>query len=67
MITRSNFNALAQFNRDPLGVFRFPSDGVYRLLVQERYRNGGPRYQYVLKLDNRGAGLLPCGLSRNAE
>jgi hypothetical protein len=45
-----NFNALAQANRDPVGVFRAPSDGMYRIFVQERYRNGGPRYQYVLKL-----------------
>jgi hypothetical protein len=45
-----NFNALAQFNRDPLGVFRVPADGTYRLFVQDRYRGGGPRYQYVLRL-----------------
>lgn len=45
-----NFNALAQFNRDALGTFRVPADGQYRIFVQERYRNGGPRYQYVLRL-----------------
>jgi hypothetical protein len=45
-----NFNSLAQFNRDPLGVFRVPADGTYRLFVQDRYRGGGPRYQYVLRL-----------------
>ncbi|MBM4072982.1 MAG: hypothetical protein FJ271_29260 [Planctomycetes bacterium] len=45
-----NFNALAQFNRDGLGTFRVPSDGQYRIFVQERYRNGGPRYQYVLRI-----------------
>lgn len=45
-----NFNALAQFNRDALGTFRAPADGEYRIFVQERYRNGGPRYQYVLRL-----------------
>jgi hypothetical protein len=47
-----NFNALAQANRDPLGVLRIPADGQYKLFVQERYRNGGARYQYVLKLTN---------------
>jgi hypothetical protein len=47
-----NFNALAQANRDPLGVLRIPADGKYRLFVQERYRNGGARYQYVLKITN---------------
>lgn len=45
-----NFNALAQANRDPVGVLKIPTDGQYRLFVQERYRNGGARYQYVLKL-----------------
>jgi hypothetical protein len=45
-----NFNALTQFNRDPLGTFTAPAKGKYRLLVQDRYRNGGPRYQYVLYL-----------------
>jgi len=45
-----NFNALAQFNRDPLGTFRAPANGQYRLFVQDRYRNGGARYQYVLRL-----------------
>src|SRR5262249_5728439 len=44
-----NTGSLAQFNRDPLGTFRVPADGVYRVFVQERYRNGGPRYQYVLR------------------
>jgi hypothetical protein len=47
-----NFNALAQANRDPLGVLKIPADGEYRLFVQERYRNGGARYQYVLKITN---------------
>jgi hypothetical protein len=45
-----NFNSLAQFNRDPIGTFRAPSNGTYRVLVQERYGKGGPRYQYVLRL-----------------
>lgn len=44
-----NFNALAQANRDPLGTFRVPADGEYRIFVQERYRNGGARFQYVLR------------------
>lgn len=45
-----NMRALAQFNRDPVGTFRVPANGDYRVFVQERYRNGGPRYQYVLRL-----------------
>lgn len=47
-----NFNALAQANRDPLGVLRIPADGQFKVFVQERYRNGGARYQYVLKITN---------------
>jgi hypothetical protein len=45
-----NRNSLAQANRDPLGTFRAPANGTYRVFVQERYRNGGARYQYVLRL-----------------
>jgi len=45
-----NFNSLAQANRDPIGTFQIPANGEYRLFVQERYRNGGPRYQYLLRL-----------------
>src|SRR5262249_32945320 len=45
-----NFNALAQANRDPLGTFRVPADRTYRLFVPERYRRGGPRYHYALRL-----------------
>jgi hypothetical protein len=45
-----NFNALAQFNRDPVGTFTAPADGSYRLLLQERYNHGGPRFQYVLSV-----------------
>jgi hypothetical protein len=54
-----NFNALAQANRDPLGTFRIPADGMYRLFVQERYRHGGPRYQYVLRLTKATADFYP--------
>jgi hypothetical protein len=43
-------NALALYNRDPSGTFNVPATGTYRLLVQERYRNGGPRYPYVLRI-----------------
>ena len=35
---------------DPIGTFRAPANGTYRVLVQERYGKGGPRYQYVLRL-----------------
>jgi hypothetical protein len=45
-----NYNSLAQYNRDPVGTFNVPANGTYRLLVQDRYRQGGPRFLYVLRL-----------------
>lgn len=45
-----NFNSLAQFNRDPVGNFTIPANGKYRMLVQERYRHGGPRFTYALRI-----------------
>jgi hypothetical protein len=45
-----NVNALAQFNRDPVGSFTAPAEGDYRLLVQERYNRGGPRFLYALSV-----------------
>jgi hypothetical protein len=45
-----NYNALAQFNRDPVGAFNPPKDGKYRVLVQDRYGKGGARFQYALRM-----------------
>jgi hypothetical protein len=45
-----NHNGLAQNNRDPVGTFNPPKDGKYRILVQDRYRNGGARFLYALSL-----------------
>lgn len=36
--------------RDPVGMLSLNKDHKYRVLVQERYGRGGPRYQYVLAL-----------------
>jgi hypothetical protein len=54
-----NFNALAQYNRDPVGAFTAPAEGDYRLLVQERYNHGGPRFQYVLAVGKPQPDLYP--------
>ncbi len=54
-----NFNTLAQYNRDPVGVFRAPAAGTYRLLVQERYRRGGPRFVYALRIAKAGPDFQP--------
>jgi hypothetical protein len=45
-----NFDALAQYNRDPLGTFTAPATGRYRMLVQERYGKGGARYLYAVRV-----------------
>jgi hypothetical protein len=54
-----NFNSLAQANRDPLGTFRVPANGQYRLVVQDRYRNGGARFQYVLRMVKAAPDFYP--------
>jgi hypothetical protein len=36
--------------RDPSGTLNLTANKKYRLLVQDRYRRGGPRYQYVLSI-----------------
>ena len=41
-------NAFDGHIRDPQGIVRLSAKRVYRLLVQDRYRRGGPRQQYVL-------------------
>jgi hypothetical protein len=54
-----NHNALSLYNRDPLGVFRAPARGSYYLLVQDRYRQGGPRHAYVLRLGKPAGDFFP--------
>jgi hypothetical protein len=54
-----SFNSLALYNRDPYGTFNVPATGRYRVLVQERYGNGGPRYQYVLKIGKATPDFYP--------
>ncbi len=57
-----NFNALAQYNRDPVGTFTAPATGTYRLLIQDRYRQGGPRYQYVAHIGKPGPDFHPVAI-----
>jgi hypothetical protein len=54
-----NFNALSQFNRDPVGTFTAPAEGTYRLLVQERFNRGGPRFGYVIRIGKPEPDLYP--------
>jgi hypothetical protein len=39
-----------------------PKDGEYRVFVQERYRNGGARYQYVLRLAKAVPDFFPVAV-----
>jgi hypothetical protein len=41
-------NAFDGHLRDPSGLVNLSAKTKYRVLVQDRYRRGGPRYQYVL-------------------
>jgi hypothetical protein len=43
-------NAFDGHLRDPSGSFNLQKEKRYRLLVQDRYQRGGPRYQYVLSV-----------------
>jgi hypothetical protein len=44
-------NAFDGHLRDPSGVVNLAAKTRYRVLVQDRYRRGGARYQYVLTID----------------
>ncbi len=43
-------NAFDGHLRDPAGRMNFNAGRRYRVLVQDRYNRGGPRYQYVLAI-----------------
>ncbi len=43
-------NAFDGHLRDPVGMVNLNADRNYRVLVQDRYRRGGARYQYVLTI-----------------
>lgn len=43
-------NAFDGHIRDPQGTVRLTGGKAYRLLVRDRYRRGGPRFQYVLEV-----------------
>src|SRR5262249_24688136 len=44
-------NAFDGHLRDPSGVVNLAAKTTYRVLVQDRYRRGGARYQYVLTVN----------------
>lgn len=46
----ARMNAFDGHLRDPSGVVNLTKNRKYRVLVQDRYRRGGARYQYVLTI-----------------
>jgi hypothetical protein len=52
-------DALTQLNRDPVGTFTAPADGTYHLCVRERYRQGGPRFAYALRVGRAEPDFYP--------
>ena len=54
-------NAFDGHLRDPQGTVNLNAKKKYRVLVQDRYRRGGARYQYVLVDSQSDTGLLPRG------
>ena len=48
-------NAFDGHLRDPVGIANFQKGKKYRLLVQDRYQRGGPRFQYVLTIRRAAA------------
>lgn len=55
-------NAFDGHLRDPVGMFSLNKGQKYRLLVQERYGRGGPRYQYVLSLRKPQPDFYPAAI-----
>ena len=52
-------NSLDMFNRDPQGMFTAPADGTYRVLVQDTYGAGGPRFLYALRITRAAPDFYP--------
>ena len=55
----ARINAFDGHIRDVSGSANLTAKKKYRVLVQDRYRRGGPRYQYVLAI--RAAGVTAAG------
>jgi hypothetical protein len=62
-----NITMLLQLNRDPLGTFSAPADGLYRVLVQERNRRYGPRYLYALRIGTAEPDFYPVAFHETVD
>lgn len=55
-------NAFDGHLRDPAGQFGLEKGKKYRIMVQDRYRRGGLRYQYVLRIVKRVPDVFPASV-----
>lgn len=53
--------------RDPIGSSNLQKDKKYRVLVQDRYQRGGPRYQYVLAIRKSEPDLFVASIHRENQ
>jgi hypothetical protein len=58
---------LLQLNRDPRGSFTAPSDGLYRVMVQDRTGRHGARCHYALRVGAPEPDFLPVVLHETLD
>ena len=60
-------NAFDGHLRDPSGTVNLQPKKKYRLLVQDRYQRGGPRYQYVLNVREARSDFYAASIPSNNQ
>ncbi len=60
-------NAFDGHLRDPSGMTNLPPNKKIRLLVQDRYQRGGPRYQYVLSVRKAKSDFFAASIHSNPQ
>lgn len=53
--------------RDPSGATNLPPNKKIRVLVQDRYQRGGPRYQYVLNVRKARSDFFAASIHSNTQ
>lgn len=60
-------NAFDGHLRDPSGMTSLPPNKKVRILVQDRYQRGGPRYQYVLSVRKAKSDFFAASIHSNPQ
>jgi len=60
-------NAFDGHLRDPNQEVNLSAKTEYRIMVQDVYRRGGPRYQYVLDIRRQSSEFFPSVINRNTQ